>query len=69
MMSEAELKSLITLLEDDDPEVFEHISAKLLSLGVEIIPFLEMDWSELKDFEHQQRLENIVHQLHYHYRL
>lgn len=65
MMSEAELKSLITLLDDDDPEVFEQISAKLLSLGVEIIPFLEMEWGELKDFEHQQRLENIVHQLHY----
>jgi len=65
MMSEAELKSLIALLDDDDPEVFEHISSKLLSMGVKIIPFLEMEWGELKDLEHQQRLENLVHQLHF----
>lgn len=65
MMSEAELRSLIALLDDDDPEVFEHICSKLLSMGVEIIPFLEMEWEELKDFVHQQRLENIIHQLQF----
>lgn len=64
-MSEAELKSLIALLDDDDPEVFEHVKQKLLSLGTQIIPALELQWLDLKDFNHQQRIENIIHQLHF----
>ena len=64
-MNESELRSLIALLDDDDPEVFDHIKEKLISLGADVIPFLEMEWTELKDIEHQQRLENIVHQIQF----
>ena len=62
-MNDSELRSLIALLDDDDPEVFQHIEQKLLSLGRQVIPFLEEEWGELKDIYHQQRLENIIHQL------
>lgn len=64
-MNEAELKSLIALLDDNDSEVFEHIQSKLLSLGTQIIPYLEAEWSDLKDLEHQSRVENIIHQLQF----
>ena len=64
-MHESELRSLVTLLDDDDPEVFSHIEEKLLSFGTSVIPFLEAEWGELKDLGHQQRLENIIHQLQY----
>ena len=62
-MNDSELRSLIALLDDDDPEVFQHIEQKLLSLGRQAIPFLEEEWGELKDIYHQQRLEDIIHQL------
>lgn len=55
----------MALLDDDDPEVFSHIRQKLLSMGTPVIPFLEEEWGGLKDISHQQRLENIIHQLHF----
>ncbi len=64
-MNEVELRSLVVLLDDDDPEVFQHIQERLLSYGTQVIPFLEEEWGELKDMVHQQRLENIIHQLQY----
>jgi regulator of sirC expression with transglutaminase-like and TPR domain len=64
-MNESELRSLVTLLDDDDPEVFEHIQQRLLSYGIAVIPFLEEEWGELRDMVHQQRLENIIHQLQF----
>jgi regulator of sirC expression with transglutaminase-like and TPR domain len=62
-MNDSELRSLVALLDDDDPDVLQHIEQKLLSLGSTVIPFLEEEWGELKDIYHQQRLENIIHQL------
>ena len=64
-MNEAELRSLVTLLDDDDPEVFHHIEERLLSFGMPVIPFLEEEWGELKDMVHQQRLENIIHKIQF----
>ncbi len=64
-MNEVELRSLVALLDDDDPEVFQHIEERLLSFGTQVIPFLEEEWGALKDMVHQQRLENIIHQLQY----
>ncbi|MDZ4668345.1 MAG: transglutaminase-like domain-containing protein [bacterium] len=64
-MNEVELKSLVALLDDEDPEVFQHIEERLLSYGVGVIPFLEEVWGELKDMVQQQRLENIIHQLQF----
>jgi regulator of sirC expression with transglutaminase-like and TPR domain len=57
------LRSLVALLDDNDPEVLLHVEQKLLTLGKQIIPILEEEWGELKDLCHQQRLENIIHQL------
>ncbi len=64
-MNEVELRSLVALLDDDDPEVFQHIEERLLSYGTQVIPFLEEEWGVLKDMVHQQRLENIIHQLQF----
>ena len=43
-VSENEFKALITLLDDNDNEVYSHVSNKLFSLGVEGIPLLESAW-------------------------
>jgi len=60
-MKETEFKALISLLEDDDPTVGNHIQGKLLSMGEEVIPRLEAAWEEIGDSGIQQRLEDIIY--------
>jgi regulator of sirC expression with transglutaminase-like and TPR domain len=62
MLSDAEIRSLVALLDDDDDEVLNHVQAKLLS---EVIPTLEQEWGNLKDVEQQQRVEDIIHRIQY----
>src|ERR1044072_9334184 len=64
-MTDAELRSLVALLDDDDPEVLKLIESKILSLGTPVIPFLESEWGVMKDIHHQQKVENIIHRIQY----
>ena len=65
MMNKNEIKSLVLLLDDDDPEVLSHVKNKILEIGNEIIPYLEEEWHQLKSVEHQQRVENIIQQIQF----
>lgn len=65
MLSDSELKSLVVLLDDDDPEVADLIEQKILSIGVEMIPVLENEWTLIQDIYHQQKVENIIHKIHF----
>ena len=59
-----EIEALIALLDDEDPEVFEHVSDKLKSFGTDIIPVLEEAWSsEFRPVLHE-RLENLISEIH-----
>ena len=60
-----EVKALISLLDDNDKEVYTHIQEKLISLGREVIPFLEDAWSHAFDAVLQQRIEGIVHRIQF----
>lgn len=60
-MKETEFKALISLLEDDDPNVESHIEAQLISMGREVIPRLEEAWETETYPEVQQKLEDIIH--------
>lgn len=60
-----ELKALISLLDDSDPEVFDHIEEKLVMLGKDVIPILEDAWSKSFDALLQHRIENIVHKIQF----
>lgn len=65
MLSNKEIQSLISLLDDDDDEVLQHVQTKLISLGKDAIPALESEWAGLTNQLHQQRVENIIHQIQY----
>ena len=43
-MNESEIKALVTLLDDDDHEVVQHVETRLRTLGGSIIPLLEDHW-------------------------
>ena len=62
-VSDSEIKALISLLDDTDKEVYNHIEERLLSLGREAIPVLENAWSNSFDAVLQQRIERIVHKI------
>ncbi|MEZ4827971.1 MAG: transglutaminase family protein [Bacteroidia bacterium] len=60
-MKETEFKALISLLDDDDPEVGTHVQQTLISLGGEVIPRLEEAWEREQNEIVQTRIENIIH--------
>lgn len=64
-MTQQELKALISLLDDPDPEVHAHVWNKIKSLGSEIVPLLEDTWENTLDSAKQQQLEDLVHDLQF----
>lgn len=65
MMSESELKALVSLLDDEDRQIATHIHKKILSLGTEAIPFLEKEWESNLNPTVQGRIEELIHTLQY----
>ncbi|WP_017732096.1 transglutaminase-like domain-containing protein [Nafulsella turpanensis] len=64
-MDSKELKALVSLLDDEDSEVLSHVEKKIVSLGEEVIPFLEQYWEENFNPIVQRRLEDLIHTLQY----
>ncbi len=65
MINEKEIASLIILLDDPDPQIFEQIEDRLLSYGNEVIDYLESAWEKSFDALLQERIENLVHKIQY----
>jgi regulator of sirC expression with transglutaminase-like and TPR domain len=64
-LTNKEIKALISLLDDQDPEVVAHVHQKIVDLGDTITPFLEEAWEESLDPDHQKKLEDLIHDLQY----
>lgn len=65
-IDEKELDALVSLLEDDDHEVVNHVEGKLLSLGTGVIPYLEKEWMKNSLIPSVRgRIEDIIHTLQY----
>ena len=60
-MKETEFNALISLLDDDDPNVESHVRQTLVSLGDEAISRLEEAWEKTNDELVQNRIEDIIH--------
>ncbi len=65
MLKDQELNALISLLDDPDETVYQEIEAKLLSLGHNVIPFLEHAWENSFDPIFQNRIEGIIHKIQF----
>ena len=71
-MIKSELDALITLLDDPHDQIYDQVSEKILSLGHEAIPSLELAWEscfpgkERAGFELLQvRIETIIHTIQF----
>lgn len=62
-MEEKEIKALISLLDDHDRQVADHVHDKIKSLGTMVIPFLEKEWESTLNADLQSRIENLIHEL------
>lgn len=62
-MNKREIKALISLLDDEDHEVTQHVEGKILSLGGNVIPFLETEWEESFSPNLQRKIEELIHEL------
>ncbi len=64
-MKEAEIKALVSLLDDEDTQIISHVEEKILSLGTTIIPFLEQEWESNFSPQVQRRIEELIHTLQF----
>lgn len=62
-MENKEIKALVSLLDDEDREIIEHVEDKIMSMGDLIIPFLESEWENNFAPHVQQRIEDLIHNL------
>jgi len=60
-----EISALFHLIDDPDEEVFTTVSERIVSLGKGIIPNLENLWENSPLEAIQERIELLIHRLHY----
>ncbi|MGH2566060.1 MAG: transglutaminase family protein, partial [Ginsengibacter sp.] len=65
MQENKEISALFHLIDDPDEEVFSSVSERIVSLGRAIIPNLENLWETTPDQNVQERIEMIIHRLHF----
>lgn len=64
-MKKNDLLAHIKLLDDPDLKIYETISNNLINEGVELIPFLEIQWELQNNELVQERLENIISEIQF----
>lgn len=65
MQHNKEIRALLRLIDDPDTEVFDTVAEKLLHYGAEIIPNLEQLWETTIDEATQERIEMLIHRVHF----
>ena len=65
MISDNEIKGLINLLDDPDPQVYDVVYQKLQEIGLRGIPLLETAWETSVNQQSQNRIEELVHKIQF----
>jgi regulator of sirC expression with transglutaminase-like and TPR domain len=64
-MNTSELNALISLLDDPDENIFEHVNGQILAQGSKIVSELEQSWEHSKSTLQQQRIENLIQKIQF----
>ncbi|MBS1773462.1 MAG: hypothetical protein JST82_11440 [Bacteroidetes bacterium] len=65
MQANKQISALLKLIDDPDDEVFDTVAEQLLHYGREIIPNLEQLWEVTSDESIQERIELLIHRVHF----
>jgi len=65
MKENKEISALLHLIDDPDEYVYNTVSDKIISFGKAIIPNLENLWENTTNEELQERIELLIHRLHF----
>jgi regulator of sirC expression with transglutaminase-like and TPR domain len=65
MWQNKEITALLRLIDDPDDEVYDTVSEKILNYGRSIIPNLEELWETTEDQTVQERIEQLIHRVHF----
>lgn len=65
MEESKEISALFNLIDDPDEEIFGAVSDKIVGFGKTIIPNLEHLWETTPDENTQERIEVLIHRLHF----
>jgi regulator of sirC expression with transglutaminase-like and TPR domain len=65
MQETKEISALFSLIDDPDQEVFTSVSTRIVGFGRGIIPNLEDLWENTVSEEVQERIEMLIHKLHF----
>lgn len=65
MVENKEISALFHLIDDPDNDVYTTVSDKIISFGKAIIPNLEDLWENTINEEVQERIELLIHKLHF----
>jgi hypothetical protein len=65
MVETKEISALFTLIDDPDEEVYSTVSNRIIDFGRGIIPNLEDLWENTLNETIQERIELLIHRLHY----
>jgi hypothetical protein len=65
MEENKEISALFHLIDDPDEEVFNLVSTRIIDYGKGIIPNLENLWENTISEDVQERIEMLIHRLHY----
>ena len=65
MEENKEIQALLKLIDDPDEVVYETVSNKIISFGKDIIPNLENYWETTANTALQEKIEMLIHQLHF----
>ena len=65
MYRNSEISALMLLIDDPDEVVYTNVSNKIISMGKEIIPNLEHLWETLTNVETLERVEYLIHRVHF----
>lgn len=65
MIENKEISALFHLIDDPDEDVYQTVSEKIVSFGKAIIPNLENLWETIHDNEVQERIELLIHRVHF----
>jgi len=60
-----EITALLNLIDDPDEDVYNTVSDKIISFGKDIIPNLENLWESISNEDTQERIELLIHRLHF----